>query len=345
MRIPTAVACMCLLPVLPACALKTVDYLSPLNYERPKRPATDYIVLHTTEAPDKSSLNEIHQYGEANYVVDTQGRIYSVIERNRIATHAGRSMWDGKRTLDDYSIGIEVVGYHDKMITDAQVQSLSELLSKLKAVYGIADRDVLCHAMVAYGAPNRWHNQSHRGRKRCGALFTNPAIRAMLGLHDKWAFDPDIKAGRLVVGDEELQAYMYGARPSVSSIRHEAASVTRDNSNSNDGFRTIGKDGPSARDIAGAEYMDGSTIYFMANGLIRRGNQLPQSVLDALPDGTKMLVGYIYGGFTMARRTARDICGPRWNYPSTFYRLPDGKIRSGDTVKTVPDKTLVFFMQ
>jgi hypothetical protein len=22
--------------------------------------------------------------------------------------------------------------------------------------------------MVAYGAPNRWHKKSHRGRKRCG---------------------------------------------------------------------------------------------------------------------------------------------------------------------------------
>ena len=34
-------------------------YRSPRNPERKVRPSTDFIVLHTTEAPAKSSLNKV----------------------------------------------------------------------------------------------------------------------------------------------------------------------------------------------------------------------------------------------------------------------------------------------
>jgi hypothetical protein len=46
-------------------------------------------------------------------------------------------------------------------------------------------------------------------------------------------------------------------------------------------------------------------------------------------------------------RTAMRIAGKKWNYPSTFYRLPDGHILNGDEVddKVIPRRTLIFMMK
>jgi N-acetyl-anhydromuramyl-L-alanine amidase AmpD len=145
-----------------------VDSLSPKNSKRGRKEDNKYIILHTTEGNGPGSLSRIKRYGLANFMVDYDGKIYRTISENRLAKHAGRSMWNGTRGLDDYSIGIEVVGYHDRNITSAQYSSLKSLLDWLKAKEGISDRNVLTHSMVAYGAPNRWHSRSHRGRKRCG---------------------------------------------------------------------------------------------------------------------------------------------------------------------------------
>jgi hypothetical protein len=60
-----------------------------------------------------------------------------------------------------------------------------------------------------------------------------------------------------------------------------------------------------------------------------------------------VLVGYIYGGHIRAGRTASRIAGRKWNYPSTFYRLPNGRILSGDEVddKSIPARTLIFMLR
>jgi hypothetical protein len=63
--------------------------------------------------------------------------------------------------------------------------------------------------------------------------------------------------------------------------------------------------------------------------------------------GTRILVGYTHGGRIAAKRSAFDICGPRWNLPSTFYRLPDGRLLHGGEIdeRGIPNGTLVFFQQ
>ena len=93
------------------------DYRSPRNVERARRKATTLIVLHTTEAHAKSSLNKLSERGEAHYCVVEDGTVYRIIDRDREAFHAGRSMWQGKDDCDEFSIGIEVVGHHDQAVT------------------------------------------------------------------------------------------------------------------------------------------------------------------------------------------------------------------------------------
>lgn len=194
------------------------DYLSPRNAERPLRKATTLIVLHTTEAPAKSSLNKLSERGEAHYCVTERGIVYRIVDRNREAFHAGRSMWRAKEDCDEYSIGIEVVGYHDKSMPLVQINALKELVRRLKSSYGISDANVVCHSHVAYGAPNTWHRKKHRGRKRCGMLFAMPSVRARLGLAARPACDPDVRAGRLVQGDEYLAGVLYGRTDTMTAF-------------------------------------------------------------------------------------------------------------------------------
>ncbi|MFH1572949.1 MAG: peptidoglycan recognition family protein [Acidobacteriota bacterium] len=390
--------------------LRISNHYSPLNHKRPVRPETRYIILHTTEGGEQGSLRKVRRYGETHYLVTLSGHVYRIIDRRRIATHAGRSMWNGLSTLDNYSLGIEVVGYYDRDITSAQFEALRELLRQLQGLYGVDDDHVLTHSMVAYGRPNRFHSSNHRGRKRCGTIFADPVVRERLGLKSRPAEDADVLAGRLKVADPGLQRLLYAGIPaavaadraadagdgsaaadkmviskgvnawSIARERYDDPGTTyvlpdgrrqrgdeirewnripvgtrlilseESQEQEFEGFLEIGKDGPSARDLAGEAFADKTTIYFFPDGLIRMGAELAQSpsstrLLNETPQGTRILVGYTYGGYVGARRSASRIAGRKWNYPSTFYRLPDGRILSGDEVddKAIPPRTLIFY--
>jgi len=371
---------------------------SPLNHKRSPRKSTEYIILHTTEGGVKGSLEKLRRYGEAHYLVDTNGKVIRIIQRNRIAFHAGRSMWNGKTNIDSVSIGIEIVGYHDKPITSKQKKAVRELLRQLKAIYQIPDTKVLPHSMVAYGRPNRWHPVSHRGRKRCAMLLARDDIRRELGLMSKPSFDPDVRAGRLKVADSYLNNVLFrvipvsvaeplGVAATVIDRGRSAWDIAKENYNSPgtlysfpDGsqkrgdqisdwnklppgtqvkmggkapeepseierVQVIGRDGSSASEIAGAAIARESTIYFLKDGRVKQGSEMTAEDLINLPVGSGLLVGYVHGGVIRSNRRAFDICGPRWNLPTTFYRLPDGTVKSGNEMneRSIPLGTMVFF--
>ena len=206
-----ATALVCLSFCLSASALDISDrYRSPRNPERRVRSSTRLIVLHTTEAPARSSLNKVSDRGECHYCVTESGQIYRIVDRDREAFHAGRSMWQGVEDVDKFSVGIECVGYHNKVMPTVQLAAIRELVDELKRMYRIPDQCVVCHSHVAYGAPNRWHRFKHRGRKRCGMLFAMSSVRRLLGLASRPAFDPDTRAGRLRNADEYLRSVLYG---------------------------------------------------------------------------------------------------------------------------------------
>lgn len=384
---------------LPAGAAVSISgaYFSPKSSRRPLRKSTRFIILHTTEGPARGSLEKLRANGECHYVVDRDGRVYRIIDRRRVAFHAGRSMWDGQTDLDSCSVGIEIVGYHDREFTQVQYRALRELLADLKRIYRVPDERVLTHSMVAYGVPNRWHSRSHRGRKRCCMLMADPERRRRVGLHAQPTFDPDLRARRLVDADPELTRILYGrartataARPSptaadVIGSGRSAWDIARDLYNAEttvytfpDGTRktgreirnwkavpagtrvsvgptaqenpserilTLGRDGASARELAGEEAGAGTTFYFRPGRRHERGSALTKAQLHALPEGTRMLVGYHVGGPVDSGRPAFAVCGVRWNRPDTYYLTPSGEILGGDRIdeKGIPRGTMVFY--
>ncbi len=255
------------------------QFRSPRNKQRPTRKSTQYIILHTTEGSARGALEKLSANGECHYVVDINGRVYAIIDKTRIAYHAGLSMWNGKTGLDSIAIGIEVVGYHNKEITAAQYKSLKALLHELKTSYRISDESVLTHSMIAYGNPNRWQKKRHRGRKRCGMLLALPQTRAKLGLLRKPAFDPDVRAGRLVDADPELSKILYMKSPAIAEI---ASAVRKSESN------VIGP-GRSAWDIARDMYRSKDTVYIFPGGTRKTGAEITN--WTSMQAGTRVEVG------------------------------------------------------
>lgn len=424
-------------------AVKVRNYFSPRNSERPVRAVTDFIILHTTEGSEAGSLRKLHENGEAHFLVTQSGGIYGLVHRNRVAYHAGVSMWNGRTNLDRRSIGIEVVGYHNGRLTALQYDALRGLLAELKKAFKIPEGRILTHSMVAYGEPNRWHRQAHRGRKRCGMVFANLSARKRLGINSWPSFDPDVRAKRLVNPDPYLSAMLYGSKVGtgvgkppeglvadpmiVSSTRSPweiardaydqpstryrfpdgtevAGNAVRDWKRIPSGTRVLLNVAPAApqaapvppvpspasqarapvspavqpppepvapapppaaavaeptaettaettavsvveqRIAAQSDATKPTTLYLFADGRVLSGVQITAEVLERLPAGTQTLTGYVLSGSIMPNRSAFDLCGVKWNLPTTVYRLPDGTIRSGDVIKAgaIPRGTLVF---
>lgn len=290
-------------------------YYSPKNSERPVRSSTRFIILHTTEGPARGSGTKLQKNGEAHYMVDEVGRIYRIIDRKRVAYHCGRSMWNGLSSLDNCSVGIEIVGYHNKDLTAAQYKALKPLIAELQKTYRVPDDRVLTHSMVAYGAPNQWHKRSHRGRKRCAMRMALPSVRRKLGLTSKPSFDPDVKAGRLVVADRELHQLLYSvekkskktapknppakeapvlkapAKKTTEQAKKEQKTAQASKASGDakaPGALTIGV-GQTAWDVVHGAYNAHDTLYVFPNGEQKRGDEIGN--WKSVPSGTRVTVG------------------------------------------------------
>ncbi len=373
-------------------------HLSPRNASRPVRSSTRFIILHTTEGGVRGALEKVSRNGECHYLIDTDGTIYRIIDRRRVAFHCGRSMWNGVTDLDTVSIGIELVGYHDRDLTAAQYRVLRVLLDDLKRSFRVPDERILTHSMVAYGTPNRWQPRSHRGRKRCAMLLALPANRRRLGLNARPSFDPDLRSGRLADADPDLTRRLYGPDTSVATTHarpgaaadtigpgRTAWDIARDLYNAetthyvfpdgrrlngrqitnwramppgtkvvvgtssvenpSEGLGTLGSDGATAAELAGEEVLSDATFYFAPGQRPRRGSDLTPEQVEALPQGTRVLVGYQVGGPISGQRPAFAVCGVRWNRPDTYYFTPRGDLIPGDAVdeRSIPSGTMVFY--
>jgi len=319
-------------------------YYSPRNKERSERKSTQLIILHTTECASQSALRKLSDLGECHYCIDEAGRIHRLIDVRRVAYHSGRSMWNGKQDVDQFSIGIEVCGYHNKPLSAAQMKSLAALIAEMKRIYAIPDHNVLAHSHVAYGAPNKWQKKNHRGRKRCGMLFGMPSVRAQLGLTSRPAKDPDVAARRLVNADEELAQVLYG---SLSAFRAGTATPLQAPPplppKPKGPYATVGVDG-RAQDIVGSTGWMPSTFYITPDGKYKSGDQVTADDILKLPYGTKVLQDYAVGGPILASSPPSVICGNRWREPTTFY-LVSGTLVPGDKIddRKIPAGTMLFF--
>jgi AmpD protein len=127
--------------------------------QRPAGVGIDTIVIHSMYAPaapdpfSALTCKETLDTAEvsAHYLIDREGFIYQLVSDEQRAWHAGVSVMPGtadtRSGVNDFSIGIELVGSDTSGFTDLQYQALTELTKDLADRFPI--RTVVGHSDIA----------------------------------------------------------------------------------------------------------------------------------------------------------------------------------------------------
>lgn len=166
------------------------------NFDARKAPP-DMIVLHYTGMRGGEAalarLRDPAAKVSAHYLVEEDGRVFSLVAEERRAWHAGKSFWRGENDINSVSIGVEIVnpghefGY--RPFPDAQIAAVIELLGEVCGRWDVADARILGHSDVAPGR-----------KQDPGELF--PWKRLAEAGHGLWVEPPASPGAPLSLGDE-----------------------------------------------------------------------------------------------------------------------------------------------
>ena len=131
---------------------------SPNHDARPPNTAIDLIVIHNISLPPNqyggdgvlqlftNSLNpdehpyyrEIYQRKvSSHFFIRRDGTLIQFVPCSQRAWHAGVSIWEGRESCNNFSIGIEVEGSDYEPFEPLQYDTLNNLIAALKCAYPI----------------------------------------------------------------------------------------------------------------------------------------------------------------------------------------------------------------
>ncbi len=133
-----------------------------INFDLPKRNKKKiiYIILHYTGMKNEiraiERLCDFKSKVSSHYFVKSNGKVLNLIPDQYTAWHAGVSKWKKFKSLNNYSIGIEISNpghdYGYKKFSSKQILSIIKLLQFLIRKYKIKKQNILGHSDIA---PNR----------------------------------------------------------------------------------------------------------------------------------------------------------------------------------------------
>ncbi len=93
----------------------------------------------------------------SHYLIDREGKIYHLVPEENIAHHAGTSqMPDGRKNVNNFSIGIELIYALLEGPNQKQYQALAQLLNHLRQKYEIPPNNILGHKDVSPNKTDPW---------------------------------------------------------------------------------------------------------------------------------------------------------------------------------------------
>ena len=108
--------------------------------------------MQSMRASIKRLLSSKHKVS-CHYLISRAGKIFQMVEDNKVAWHAGKSKWGHIENLNYSSIGIELVNNGHKFgyqkFSGRQINALVKLCIKLKKKYKIKNRCILGHSDIA----------------------------------------------------------------------------------------------------------------------------------------------------------------------------------------------------
>ena len=153
--------------------------------KRPKKKIKFIIIHYTGMSNELSALNrlcDIKAKVSSHYFIKKNGSVLNLVPPLYEAWHAGKSSWRSLKSLNKYSLGIEIQnsGHNNKYenFTSKQINSTKKLLSYLLKKYRINPKNVLGHSDIA---PNRKKDPGEKfpwkELARSCLLYTSPSPR------------------------------------------------------------------------------------------------------------------------------------------------------------------------
>lgn len=177
-----------------------IDAPSP-NFDTRQAPP-DMVVLHYTGMQTGEAaldrLRDPQAKVSAHYLVEEDGRVFSLVPEERRAWHAGVGFWKGRTDINAASIGVEIVnpghefGY--RPFPDEQIDAVVGLLDAIRSRWIVADGDIVGHSDVA---PAR--------KEDPGELF--PWKRLAEAGHGLWVEPAAAPGQALAEGDEGVGVF------------------------------------------------------------------------------------------------------------------------------------------
>lgn len=131
-------------------------YKSPNYSDRVKDSKIEYIIIHYTGV-DMQFHRVINWFLDersrvsCHFLIDTEGKIYNLVDISKRAWHAGKSFWNNCVDINSNSIGIELHNDGNEDFTSQQLESLIKLVKKLMRDCAIQSWDILGHSDVSIG--------------------------------------------------------------------------------------------------------------------------------------------------------------------------------------------------
>ena len=111
-----------------------------------------YTGMQSMRVAIKRLVSTKHQVS-CHYLISREGKVFHMVEDNRVAWHAGKSRWGNLKNINDKSIGIELVNrghkYGYQKFSRKQISVLIKLCNHLKRKYKIKNRFILGHSDIA----------------------------------------------------------------------------------------------------------------------------------------------------------------------------------------------------
>lgn len=163
--------------------LETIEAPSP-NFNARTAPPSMVVLHYTGMQTGEAALARLRDPAaevSAHWLIEEDGRVFTLVAEERRAWHAGKSFWKGETDINAVSIGVELVNPgHDwgyRPFPSAQIDALVELLDEMRSRWEIPDSRLLAHSDVAPGRkidPGElfpWAALAARGH----GLWTEPA--------------------------------------------------------------------------------------------------------------------------------------------------------------------------
>lgn len=127
----------------------------------PRSYPISYIILHGTwMADDQAALDRLcDEQAEVSchYYIMPDGELYQLVDDEKVAWHAGKSVWGELTSLNQHSIGIEISNPGEDTQTpyaEAQYKTLEKLLTHLMGKHHIPKAHVIGHSDIATDRKN-----------------------------------------------------------------------------------------------------------------------------------------------------------------------------------------------